>query len=356
MKRTAGVNQLDGMSTQQSLGLVLKRLLKLRDAEIFRNPVDWKGMGLDDYPTVIKEPMDLGTMMEKNSSGKYNQGDAVFWSDLELIWHNCELYNGADGTYGRLAQRMREACARTQHQYHNKQSASGVGDSSKRSGNRSGRREDSSTRSKKAGRPPLIKKEASTEDTIGVQPLQSSSYPISSAVSSSNISMTSPHESKVSSLHQYQQGPPSGSKGNYVRSADSIHEKVEPQQQIPIATEPYKIHDPKNAAIAAAVSVRMLQLNACALTILIRYIMNLQASRPDDEKRSGPIIRPNTLEEKQGARGEPNHSATQRESVRLDIGRLEIHELKAVYQLVERMIESGLVHQYDQQATTAEEG
>jgi len=344
MKR-GGSNHFDGLNTQQSLGLVLKKLLKLRDAEIFKSPVDWKGMGLDDYPTIIKEPMDLGTMMEKNNQGKYHQNDGIFWSDLELIWHNCELYNGADGAYGRIAQKMRESCSRIQSQYLNKSNTSGgVGDGPKRSNSRTVRREDSSgTRTKKVGRPPSIKKEMSTDEgnvTSG---------------GTSTSGQQSSHESKI--IAHIANNIPSGSKGSYMRStAESPQDQeiIIKQQQTPIITEPFKIHDSKNAAIAAAVSVRMLQLNACALTILIRYVMNLQASRPEEEKRSGPIIRPNTLEEKHGVAGEQNQSASQRESVRLDIGRLEIHELKAVYQLVERMIESGLVHQYDQAATADE--
>jgi len=34
-------------------------------------PVDWKGMGLFDYPTLIKKPMDLGTVKKNLSGRKY---------------------------------------------------------------------------------------------------------------------------------------------------------------------------------------------------------------------------------------------------------------------------------------------
>lgn len=30
--------------------------------EPFREPVAWKEWGLDDYPKIIKQPMDLGTI------------------------------------------------------------------------------------------------------------------------------------------------------------------------------------------------------------------------------------------------------------------------------------------------------
>ena len=39
--------------------------------EPFRVPVDWKGMGLFDYPTLIKKPMDLGTVKKNISARKY---------------------------------------------------------------------------------------------------------------------------------------------------------------------------------------------------------------------------------------------------------------------------------------------
>ena len=39
--------------------------------EPFRVPVDWKGMGLFDYPTLIKKPMDLGTAKRNINARKY---------------------------------------------------------------------------------------------------------------------------------------------------------------------------------------------------------------------------------------------------------------------------------------------
>ena len=40
----------------------LKSLLKRSQAIHFAKPVDWKKMGLHDYPRLIKQPMDLGTV------------------------------------------------------------------------------------------------------------------------------------------------------------------------------------------------------------------------------------------------------------------------------------------------------
>jgi hypothetical protein len=44
----------------------------------FREPVDWKGLGLYDYPQIIKKPMDLGTVKKNLKAKKYtNVADAA---------------------------------------------------------------------------------------------------------------------------------------------------------------------------------------------------------------------------------------------------------------------------------------
>jgi Bromodomain len=37
----------------------------------FREPVDWKSLGLYDYPQIIKHPMDLGTVKKKLKAKSY---------------------------------------------------------------------------------------------------------------------------------------------------------------------------------------------------------------------------------------------------------------------------------------------
>ena len=58
----------------------------------FREPVDWKGLMLFDYPRIIKRPMDLGTVKRKVAEGKY---DTVFDAaeDVRLIFKNCMTFN-----------------------------------------------------------------------------------------------------------------------------------------------------------------------------------------------------------------------------------------------------------------------
>ena len=49
-------------------------------------------MGLLDYPDIVKNPMDFSTMKRKLNEGKYPHFEDMF-SDLQLIWDNCKLYN-----------------------------------------------------------------------------------------------------------------------------------------------------------------------------------------------------------------------------------------------------------------------
>jgi len=66
------------------------------DAEPFRDPVDWKSIGLFDYPQVIKKPMDLGQVKKNIESEKYTSIHEAA-DDVRLIWNNCMTYN-ADGS------------------------------------------------------------------------------------------------------------------------------------------------------------------------------------------------------------------------------------------------------------------
>jgi hypothetical protein len=61
-------------------------------AEPFQSPVDWKTMGLLDYPKVIKTPMDLRTVRAKLERGDY-ASSKEFRHDVNLVWTNCKMYN-----------------------------------------------------------------------------------------------------------------------------------------------------------------------------------------------------------------------------------------------------------------------
>lgn len=48
--------------------------------------------GLLDYPTLVKNPMDLGTVKSKLNDGQYLYVEDMI-DDIQLIWDNCKTYN-----------------------------------------------------------------------------------------------------------------------------------------------------------------------------------------------------------------------------------------------------------------------
>ncbi|KAF6263936.1 hypothetical protein COO60DRAFT_1457906 [Scenedesmus sp. NREL 46B-D3] len=84
---------------------MLNVLGKYKDADPFRLPVDWKSMGIPDYPVVIKHPMDFKTAREEVRAGAYASMDE--WrADMQLIWDNCRKYNGDNHNITRSAEKM----------------------------------------------------------------------------------------------------------------------------------------------------------------------------------------------------------------------------------------------------------
>ncbi|KAK8812323.1 hypothetical protein WA158_007557 [Blastocystis sp. Blastoise] len=71
---------------------LLKKISAIEEAGNFLEPVPWKEWGLVDYPKIIKQPMDLGTVSKKLSNGEYKDIHE-FAFDMRLIWRNCMTYN-----------------------------------------------------------------------------------------------------------------------------------------------------------------------------------------------------------------------------------------------------------------------
>jgi hypothetical protein len=53
-------------------------------------------LGLDDYPSIVKKPMDLSTVKTKLAENRYSSVQDCL-NDIQLIWDNCRAYN-ADGS------------------------------------------------------------------------------------------------------------------------------------------------------------------------------------------------------------------------------------------------------------------
>ena len=69
---------------------IVSDIFKKEDAWIFLRPVDPLKDQCPDYMTVIRNPMDFGTIRKKIS--KYNS-KSEFLSDCDLVFANCRIYN-----------------------------------------------------------------------------------------------------------------------------------------------------------------------------------------------------------------------------------------------------------------------
>ena len=67
------------------------------EAAPFLVPVNWQELGLDDYPDVVENPMDLHTISKRLNLGHYNDVDGLIdpeliFKDISLCWNNCMQY------------------------------------------------------------------------------------------------------------------------------------------------------------------------------------------------------------------------------------------------------------------------
>lgn len=77
----------------------------------FREPVPWKELGLNDYPEIIKKPMDLKTARTKLIKSKYSKYED-FFKDVQLVWDNCKTYNIQGSDIYKLAEDMEKVSKR----------------------------------------------------------------------------------------------------------------------------------------------------------------------------------------------------------------------------------------------------
>ncbi|CAN6269328.1 unnamed protein product, partial [Urochloa humidicola] len=73
-------------------GQILAKLRKDKRSVWFNAPVEVERLGLHDYHTVIKNPMDLGTVKDNLAAGRYASHDA-FAADVRLTFSNALRYN-----------------------------------------------------------------------------------------------------------------------------------------------------------------------------------------------------------------------------------------------------------------------
>lgn len=94
---------------------ILKQLMKLKDAAPFLKPVDPVALKCPDYFTIVKTPMDFGTILkklehkpEKGIFRMYND-PADFVADMRLVFENCRTYNQVGHPVRKMGETMAEA-------------------------------------------------------------------------------------------------------------------------------------------------------------------------------------------------------------------------------------------------------
>ena len=90
---------------KEACAKLLKKLTDNPQSEPFREPVNWKELGLTDYPSLIKVPMDLGTATKKLAANKYADLDS-YAADVRLIFKNCMAYNTEGSEVYKMAVRL----------------------------------------------------------------------------------------------------------------------------------------------------------------------------------------------------------------------------------------------------------
>ncbi|CAN0581207.1 unnamed protein product, partial [Ectocarpus sp. 12 AP-2014] len=84
---------------------VLNNLRAIRGkSEWFNEPVDYVGLNLPEYTTIIKRPMDLGTVKSKLESGEY-KNTVEFAHEVRLVFSNACRYNSDETSDVHIAAR-----------------------------------------------------------------------------------------------------------------------------------------------------------------------------------------------------------------------------------------------------------
>ncbi|KAK9460033.1 Bromodomain-containing protein [Lipomyces oligophaga] len=90
---------------------MLRSLKRLKDAYPFLVPVDPIKLNILDYPTVVKNPMDLATMEKKLTSAEYPNVE-TFVADFNLIVDNCIRYNGPESKISEMGRSLKASFER----------------------------------------------------------------------------------------------------------------------------------------------------------------------------------------------------------------------------------------------------
>ena len=85
----------------------MQNLSRSQGAWIFLEPVNYELQKIPDYPTIVKQPMDFGTIKSRLKEQFYSNV-SEFMRDVELTFYNCKLYNGELTSCGQMGKQVHE--------------------------------------------------------------------------------------------------------------------------------------------------------------------------------------------------------------------------------------------------------
>lgn len=85
---------------------LMNMIWKFKDSEIFHRPVNPEELGIPDYFTHIKHPMDFSTIKKKLSNFAYTNCKE-FCADMDLVFTNCIHYNGERSVVGIMSNNVK---------------------------------------------------------------------------------------------------------------------------------------------------------------------------------------------------------------------------------------------------------
>lgn len=97
-----------GSEEYEECSKLLSEVEAQSDAGPFLEPVDWRSLGIPEYPKIIKKPMDLGTVRKKLEAGIQYQAVADFGRDIRLVWSNAMKFNQPGSDIYSMAEKLSE--------------------------------------------------------------------------------------------------------------------------------------------------------------------------------------------------------------------------------------------------------
>ncbi|XP_056845973.1 transcription factor GTE1 isoform X1 [Raphanus sativus] len=91
-KEKARGKHVSSPELMRQFATIFRQIAQQKWAWPFLQPVDVKGLGLDDYHKVIEKPMDLGTIRTKMEGSEYSNVREIY-ADVRLVFKNAMRYN-----------------------------------------------------------------------------------------------------------------------------------------------------------------------------------------------------------------------------------------------------------------------